>query len=71
MSVHLLLREDRNHYGYIDTSVIGVYRELKTARLERMRQRRRAISDGFDVNYDNPDGDTWEVYWKIEEVEVE
>ena len=71
MSVHLLLREDRNHYGDIDTSVIGVYRELKTARLERMRQRRRAISDGFDVNYDNPDGDTWEVYWKIEEVEVE
>ena len=71
MSVHLLLREDRNHYGYIDTSVIGVYRELKTARLERMRQRRRAIADGFNVNYDHSDGDTWEVYWRIEELEVE
>ncbi len=71
MSVHLLLREDRNHYGYIDTSVIGAYRDLKAARLERMRQRRRAMAEGLDVNYDNPDGDTWEVYWKIEEVEVE
>ena len=71
MSVHLLLREDRNHYGYIDTSVIGVYRELKTARLERMRQRRRVIAEGLDVNYDNPDDDTWQVYWRIEELEVE
>jgi len=68
MDVYLLIREDRNHYGYIDTSVIGVYRELKLARLERMRDRRRAIAEGLDVNYSNPhDGrDTWEVYWKIE-----
>ena len=71
MSVHVLLRQDRNDHGYIDTSVIGVYSELKAARLERMRQRRRAIAAGFDVNYDNPDDDTWQVYWKIEEVEVE
>ena len=71
MSVHLLLREDRNHYGYIDASAIGVYRELKTARQERMRQRRRAIADGLNMNYDNQDDDTWEVYWKIEEVELE
>ena len=70
MRVHLLLREDRNHYGYVDTSVTGAFRDLKSARLERMRQRRRAIANGFDVNYDNPDADTWEVYWKIEEVDV-
>ena len=71
MSVHLLIREDRNHHGYIDTSVVGAYRELKTARLERMRQRRRAIADGINVNYDNADDDTWEAYWRIEELEVE
>lgn len=35
-----------------------------------MRQRRRAIANGFDVNYDNPHGDTWEVYWKIESMEM-
>ena len=71
MHVHVLLREDRNDHGYIDTSVIGVYSELEAARLERVRQRRRAMADGFDVNYDNTDDDTWQVYWKIEEVEVE
>ena len=70
MVVHVLLREDRNHYGYIDTSVIGVYSEIKLARLEKMRQRRRAIADGFDVNYDNPAGDTWQVYWKIDSMEM-
>ncbi len=66
MDVYLLIREDRNHYGYIDTAVIGVYQELKSARLERMRDRRRAIAEGLDVNYRNPRGDTWEAYWKIE-----
>jgi hypothetical protein len=71
VDVFLLIREDRNHYGYIDTSVLGVYRELKVARLERLRDRRRAIAEGLDVNYCNPHGDTWEVYWKIEAAAVE
>jgi hypothetical protein len=71
MLVHVLIREDRNHYGYIDTSVIGLYSHLKLARLERMRQRRRAVADGFDVNYDNPHGDTWQVYWRIEDHELD
>lgn len=71
MDVYLLIREDRNHDGYIDTSVLGVYRELKLARLERLRDRKRAIVEGLDVNYNNPHGDTWEVYWKIEDAFVE
>jgi len=71
MDVYLVIREDRNHYGYIDTSVLGVYRELKLARLERLRDRKRAIAEGLDVNYNNPHGDTWEVYWKIEGAFVE
>lgn len=50
MDVYLLIREDRNHDGYIDTSVLGVYRELKLARLERLRDRKRAIVEGLDVN---------------------
>lgn len=68
MDVYILIREDRNHYGYIDTSIVGIYRELKSARLERMRDRRKAIAEGLDVNYQNPHSstDTWEVYWKIE-----
>jgi hypothetical protein len=71
MDVYLLIREDRNHYGYIDASVIGVYRELKLARLERLRDRKRAIAEGLDVNYRNPRADTWEVYWRIEDAVVE
>jgi hypothetical protein len=71
VTVQVLIREDRNHYGYIDTSVIGVFREMKSARLERMRQRRRSIANGFDVNYDNPLEDTWEVYWRIETMELD
>ncbi len=71
MTVHVLIREDRNHHGYIDTSIVGIYREVKFARLERRQQRRRAIADRWDVNYDNPDADSWEVFWKSEEREVE
>lgn len=71
MTVHVLIREDRNHYGYIDTSIIGIYREIKSTRLERRQQRRCAIADGRDVNYDNPDADSWEVFWKLEAREVE
>jgi len=71
MDVYLVIREDRNHYGYIDTSVIGVYRELTLARLERLRDRKRAIAEGLDVNYNNPHGDTWAVYWKVEGAFVE
>jgi hypothetical protein len=41
------------------------------ARLERLRDRRIAIAEGRDVNHDNPHGDTWAVYWKIEGAFVE
>ena len=71
MDVYLLIREDRHHDGYIDTFIVGVYQELKCARLERMRQRKGALAEGLDMNDDNPRGDTWEVYWKIEEIVVE
>lgn len=71
MTVHVLIREDRNEHGYIDTSVVGVYRELRSARLERRRQRRGAIAEGLDVNYFNTEDDTWEVFWRIEEMDVE
>lgn len=71
MHVHVLIREDRNQHGYIDTFIVGVYQEIKCARLERMRQRKGALAEGLDMNYDNPHGDTWEVYWKIEDAVVE
>ncbi len=50
MNVHVLIREDRNEHGYIDTSVIGVFAERRSARLERRRQRRQATAEGYDVN---------------------
>ena len=32
MTVFVLIREDQNEHGYIDTSITGVFREARTAK---------------------------------------
>ncbi len=67
MTVHVLLREDQNEYGYVDTSVDGVFREESdaTRRLEEERHTARIQGLRLCGDDDVDDGD-WQVAWSIE-----
>ena len=67
MKVFVLIREDQNEHGYVDTSIAGVFREagvaMKMETLERLHARREGLVVEDD---ESPDGE-WQVSWKIEE----
>jgi hypothetical protein len=67
MTVFVLLREDQNEHGYVDTSVAGVYLEKYVAREQEALERRKARERGLIVEDDeSPDGE-WQVSWNVEE----
>jgi hypothetical protein len=67
MTVFVLLREDQNEHGYVDTSVAGVYLEKHGAREQEALERRKARERGLIVEDDeSPDGE-WQVSWTVEE----
>jgi hypothetical protein len=67
MTVFVLIREDQNHYGYIDTSIVGVFREAPAATEMEALQRLRARQKGLVVEDDESDDVDWQVSWKVEE----
>ena len=67
MTVFMLIREDQNEHGYIDTSITGVFREARIAKEMETLERRHARQEGLVVEDDaSPDGE-WQVSWKVEE----
>jgi hypothetical protein len=67
MTVFLLIREDQNEHGYVDTSIAGVFHEGHVAREQEALERRRAREQGLIVeDDDSPDGD-WHVSWSVQE----
>jgi hypothetical protein len=71
MIVFVLIREDQNEHGYIDTSIAGVFREAGVAREMETLERLRARQEGSVVeDEESPDGE-WQVSWKIEERTVD
>jgi hypothetical protein len=67
MTVYVLIREDQNEHGYVDTSITGVFHDHSIARQYQLLERRRATEEGLIVeDDDSPDGD-WQVSWAIEE----
>ncbi len=66
MTVCVLIREDQNEHGYIDTSIAGVFQSEALARQHEEQERRRVAAQGLIVESDDsPDGD-WQVSWKRE-----
>ena len=71
MTVFVLIREDQNEHGYIDTSITGVFREARTAKEMENLERLHARQEGLVVeDDDSPDGE-WQVSWKVEEHTVD
>jgi hypothetical protein len=67
MTVFVLIREDQNEHGYIDTSIAGVFSDERVAREREAHERRKACEQGLIVEDDeSPDGD-WQVSWAIQE----
>jgi hypothetical protein len=70
MTVYILIREDQNDHGFVDTSIAGVFRDEPAARELEARERQRACELGLIVeDEDSPDGE-WQVSWAVEEHSV-
>ena len=71
MTVFVLIREDQNEHGYIETSITGVFREAGVAKEMETLERLHARQEGLVVeDDDSPDGE-WQVCWKVEEHTVD
>ncbi|MDH4283610.1 MAG: hypothetical protein OEV36_13220 [Myxococcales bacterium] len=71
MTVFVLIREDQNEHGYVDTSIAGVFREAGVAKEMETLERLHARQEGLVVeDDDSPDGE-WQISWKVEEHTVD
>lgn len=66
MTVYVLIREDQNELGYIDTSIAGVFQVERAAKEQEAIERRNAREQGLIVEDESSDGD-WQVSWVVEE----
>lgn len=68
MTVYLLIREDQNQHGYVDSGVIGTFARIDTAKETLQAQARIERLAGRRVEGDAGcrDGE-WEVSLRIEE----
>jgi hypothetical protein len=67
MTIFVLIREDQNEHGFVDTSITGVFHHQQAAREEEALERQRARERGLIVeDDDSPDGE-WQVSWAIQE----
>ncbi len=73
MNVYVLIREDQNDHGFIDTSISGVFATSESALSWMRAKQERAHAEGLRVNTNDDDSyeeADWDVYWRIEEQEV-
>ena len=70
MTIYVLIREDQNEHGYIDTSITGIYREVVEARWHARIERARAREEGLRLEVDDANDAEWQVSWKIQERDV-
>ena len=63
----MLIREDQNEQGYVDTSIAGVFQDQHAAREQEALERRTAREQCLIVEDDeSPDGE-WQVSWAIQD----
>ena len=70
MTVFVLIREDQNEHGYVDTSITGIFREVRAAKEMETLERLHAREEGLVVeNDESPDGE-WQVSWNTSWTEL-
>jgi len=69
MTVHVLMREDQNEHGYIDTSIVGAFSTRRAASEREALECRQARDEGLAIEDDDSDGD-WQVCWRVQAHEI-
>jgi hypothetical protein len=70
MTVYVLIREDQNDHGYVDVSIIGIFRDEQVARNRKDSERARAREEGLRLAGDDDEEADWQVSWYVEEHSV-
>ena len=70
MTIYVLIREDRNDHGFVDTSIVGLFRSQHDVKQSESAARARALDEGLRVDDDESSDIDWQVSWKVEEHEV-
>jgi hypothetical protein len=65
--VHVVIREDQNQHGYIDSGVVGVFRKPGEAKAYILQAESEAQEAGMRVFGEAEDEADWEVCWFIEQ----
>lgn len=63
----VLIREDQNQHGFIDTSIDGLFRRQQDADACLESSAAKAREEGMRVCGDPGAEPDWEIYWKIEQ----
>lgn len=66
MTVHVVIREDQNEYGFIDASVVGLFRTRNDADTFVESSVSGARDEGLRVCGDLGTEPDWQVSWMIE-----
>jgi hypothetical protein len=66
MTVYVLIREDQSEHGFVDASVVGLFRSHKEARAVLKSSAAEARQQGLLVCGDPGTEPDWEVSWNIE-----
>lgn len=65
--VHVVIREDQNQHGYIDSGIVGIFRRPSDAKAYVLKVESEARDIGIRVLGEAADESDWEVCWFIEE----
>lgn len=64
--VYILIREDQSEHGYIDTSIVGIFRVKGAATEQERVERLRAEAEGLTMEDVGSEGE-WQVSLRVEE----
>ncbi|MEX2016037.1 MAG: hypothetical protein WD873_05315 [Candidatus Hydrogenedentales bacterium] len=70
MTIFVLIREDQNEHGFVDTSIAGVFQDASAAQKREVFERRRARDSGLIVEDDDSLDGEWQVSWAIQKHHV-
>jgi hypothetical protein len=66
MKVYVLLREEQNQHGYVDTGIDAMFHLRGNAEASQRLREDEALRQGLALGKDALDGE-WDVTWWIEE----
>ena len=71
MTVYLLIREDQNDHGFVDTGVVGVFGKKEDAEACLLAEAQSERESGSRVEGETgPAAGDWDVALRVEEYEV-